>query len=260
MLRDSRTASVRKEAMARLSALILVAFDWGDKHKSSGFRERLEVLGLEPAHLNLLILEMIRASRSWTDRSQPKISIIQLLTDRFPNPLVPFVALGRRYVVATAEDWEFWITPPATDLALKGLHIHAVKGAEFEAVMLDIPLRKRPKNRTCSTIWESSTVSEALRVLYVGASRARRLLVLAVPPSRSGQIGCSRLRSRGSNQNRATNLLVAGRAQSPYLTHLGDLHAALVFTRIEFEVDWLWPAADWPMGVSLSMRNAFRSG
>ena len=187
VLRDSRTTSVRKEAMARLSALILVAFDWGDKHKGSGFRERLEILGLEPAHLNLFIREMVRASSSWTDRSHPKISIIQLLTARFPNPKVPFVALGRRYVVATAEDWDFWITPPATDLALNGLHIHAVKGAEFEAVMLDIPLRKRPKKPHVLDDWESSTVSEALRVLYVGASRARRLLVLAVPPSHSGQ-------------------------------------------------------------------------
>ncbi|TFD68197.1 UvrD-helicase domain-containing protein [Cryobacterium gelidum] len=187
VLRDSRTTSLRKEAMARLSALIMVAFDWGDKHKGAGFRERLEVLGLEPAHLNLLIREMIRVSSSWTDRSHPKISIIQLLTARFPNPLVPFVALGRRYVVATPEDWDFWITPPATDLALNGLHIHAVKGAEFEAVMLDIPLRKRPKKAHVLDDWESSTVSEALRVLYVGASRARRLLVLAVPPSRSDQ-------------------------------------------------------------------------
>jgi DNA helicase-2/ATP-dependent DNA helicase PcrA len=187
MLRDSRTASLRREAMARLSALILVAFDWGDKHQGAGFRERLDVLGLEPAHLNLLIREVIRASSSWTDRSHPKLSIIQLLTARFPNPSVPFVSLGRRYVKVTEKDWDFSMTPPATGLAFNSLHIHAVKGAEFEAVMLDIPLRKRREKPHVLDDWESSTASEALRVLYVGASRARRLLVLAVPPSRSGQ-------------------------------------------------------------------------
>jgi DNA helicase II / ATP-dependent DNA helicase PcrA len=60
--------------------------------------------------------------------------------------------------------------------------IHSVKGQEFEAVALVIPrsLRKDGDDRNVIDHWETGTDSEPRRVLYVGASRAQRLLILAV--------------------------------------------------------------------------------
>jgi hypothetical protein len=68
--------------------------------------------------------------------------------------------------------------------------IHSVKGQEFPGVALIIPegLRKDDKGRTVIDHWRDSLNSEARRVLYVGASRAQRLLVLAVHSKHSGQV------------------------------------------------------------------------
>jgi hypothetical protein len=61
--------------------------------------------------------------------------------------------------------------------------IHQVKGDQAEAVLLLIP----PDDEVTSTAWlagssPDSETAEALRVVYVGVTRARRLLGLAIPP------------------------------------------------------------------------------
>jgi DNA helicase-2/ATP-dependent DNA helicase PcrA len=56
-----------------------------------------------------------------------------------------------------------------------------VKGAEFDAVLLEIEEQPKGTRPHILELWRSQETSEARRVLYVGASRARRLLVLAVP-------------------------------------------------------------------------------
>jgi hypothetical protein len=64
-------------------------------------------------------------------------------------------------------------------LTLRGRISHSIKGGERDAVLLHIedePIGPRPH---VLELWASGGTHEALRVLYVGASRARRLLVLA---------------------------------------------------------------------------------
>ncbi len=62
--------------------------------------------------------------------------------------------------------------------------VHRVKGDQAEAVLLLIPT----DDEVTSTAWLADTsldseIAEALRVVYVGVTRARRLLGLAIPPS-----------------------------------------------------------------------------
>jgi hypothetical protein len=63
--------------------------------------------------------------------------------------------------------------------------VHSAKGREHDAVVVVIPehLTRDAHNRTVLDVWEQGLDSEARRVLYVAASRARRLLVLAVHAS-----------------------------------------------------------------------------
>lgn len=60
--------------------------------------------------------------------------------------------------------------------------IHSVKGREFPAVIMVLPrkLISDDKNRNVLDHWYHGMPSEARRVLYVGASRAQQLLILAV--------------------------------------------------------------------------------
>jgi superfamily I DNA/RNA helicase len=60
--------------------------------------------------------------------------------------------------------------------------IHSAKGREFPTVVVVLPrkLRTDSSGQHVLDYWTSSTESEARRVLYVGASRAETLLVLAV--------------------------------------------------------------------------------
>ncbi|MCU1382602.1 MAG: ATP-dependent helicase UvrD/PcrA [Acidobacteria bacterium] len=61
--------------------------------------------------------------------------------------------------------------------------VHEAKGKQFDAVVVVIPPDRAPTNHTAElfTAWETRTELEAKRVVYVAVTRARRLVVLAVP-------------------------------------------------------------------------------
>jgi superfamily I DNA/RNA helicase len=68
--------------------------------------------------------------------------------------------------------------------------IHSVKGKEFTSTIVVLP-EKPPKDdgdRHAIDHWEGATQSELRRVLYVGASRAQQLLILAVHANHTERI------------------------------------------------------------------------
>lgn len=66
---------------------------------------------------------------------------------------------------------------------IKCATIHEAKGREYEAVCLVIPPDRGGTNRTTQVFdaWERRSNDEAKRVLYVGVTRAKKLLSIAVP-------------------------------------------------------------------------------
>jgi DNA helicase II / ATP-dependent DNA helicase PcrA len=77
--------------------------------------------------------------------------------------------------------------PVVKDLACST--IHEAKGREYEAVCVVIKPDRAPLNRTSELFnaWENRTDLEAKRVIYVGITRARRLVFLAVPQPFAGR-------------------------------------------------------------------------
>ena len=68
--------------------------------------------------------------------------------------------------------------------------IHSVKGREFPTVVVALPkkLRQDAANQHVLDHWDQGIGSEARRVLYVGASRAQTLLILAVHEDHSNRV------------------------------------------------------------------------
>lgn len=68
--------------------------------------------------------------------------------------------------------------------------VHEAKGHEYDAVCLVIPIDDPQEKRTTALFdaWEERSGNEAIRVVYVGATRAKRLLVVAVPESHSQRL------------------------------------------------------------------------
>jgi DNA helicase-2/ATP-dependent DNA helicase PcrA len=68
--------------------------------------------------------------------------------------------------------------------------IHSVKGREFPTVVVILPknLREDATNQHILDHWDQGTGSEARRVLYVGASRAQTLLILAVHTDHANRV------------------------------------------------------------------------
>lgn len=74
------------------------------------------------------------------------------------------------------------------ELALPSGTVHSVKGLEFEAVCLAIPKIRLGVEKSGLQAWLDGEGSESRRVLYVGASRAKRLLVIAVHQDNEAQV------------------------------------------------------------------------
>lgn len=72
------------------------------------------------------------------------------------------------------------VTQQVGQPGLPWMTVHASKGREFEAVCLVIPrkLRSDGTGLTCLDHWEQGSDAESRRVLYVGATRAVRLLLV----------------------------------------------------------------------------------
>jgi DNA helicase II / ATP-dependent DNA helicase PcrA len=68
--------------------------------------------------------------------------------------------------------------------------IHEVKGQEFDAVCIVIPKNRAPENYTETLIanWEGRVDDEAKRVIYVGATRAKKVLAIAIPSAYKARI------------------------------------------------------------------------
>jgi superfamily I DNA/RNA helicase len=77
-------------------------------------------------------------------------------------------------------DQKNWLT--SDDIQrFRSATIHSVKGQEFPGVVVVVP--KNPRKDAHGHVldhWENQLSTEPRRVLYVGASRAQRLLIFAV--------------------------------------------------------------------------------
>ncbi len=147
-----------------------------------------ERIGVSERWLRASALRLVHGARPDVGRDAYAAEVQRIVRGLDWPSAVELTNLGNRLAKPPAARWdELAIDPPVT---IPWGTIHSVKGQEFEAVALVIPqqLIRAADGKTCLDLWSDGVDGESRRVLYVGATRARRLLIVAVHTSHADRV------------------------------------------------------------------------
>ena len=183
ILRQKGTPADRQKTVTRLETTILSLLAWPDELTDQDNKAKLLHLGLEPRWLRLIIGRLILESDDWVDAASCKSSLVTVLEQELDSLEFGFgnSTLKRKLSKISPDAWTFWCDSKnsgADKSKLQWSTIHGAKGKEYDAVLLSIP------SKAVEDAWISDEALEEKRVFYVGASRARRMLAIAMPKSR----------------------------------------------------------------------------
>ena len=138
--------------------------------------DQLQHLELSALRLRATVVHWSEASKEWEtpqECSSATRNAIEALAEGLPLPVVPRV--GQRLVVRD-NLWRYWdastsgLSAGLSNDQIRWGHIHGVKGAEFEAVVLAIPPRSRVEPGHVLNDWADGINSERRRVDVVPAA------------------------------------------------------------------------------------------
>ncbi|MDR1187381.1 MAG: ATP-dependent helicase [Bifidobacteriaceae bacterium] len=192
VLRGTADARQRLRAIRRIEGVLLDLL--GSSGRGPQTRDdQLDALGLSADQVRMVVGKLLAESGGWSDGSACRGAAVDAVKNLLALAGIdPPGRLGSS--LPLREDvWKRW-APTLADAAattdanrVACTHVHAVKGAEFDAVILALPTRAQGDTHVLDD-WESGANTEQRRVLYVGASRAKKLVVLVVGPKREGQL------------------------------------------------------------------------
>ncbi|MDP1851968.1 MAG: ATP-dependent helicase [Candidatus Planktophila sp.] len=186
ILITSGSAVIRREALVKIERLVTQQFEWTSEQNAFSTKQKLELLGKNELWVRLMVADILSDIINWNSPDSVGVSIRRILEEFFRDLPIPIRgALGRRFAKPNAELWRYWCGRNAdrdVTAKLAWSTIHASKGQEFDAVLLKIPAS------VVMVSWLAGVASEERRVFYVGASRARKLLVLAVSANRFQEV------------------------------------------------------------------------
>jgi ATP-dependent exoDNAse (exonuclease V) beta subunit len=149
-----------------------------------------ESLGIERRWLReAAVRTLMAADPDQCDRTQYSArlqTVVESLS--FPSHLI--MRPVTQYLRTPSVDQWGKLGTPSQEVSLAWATVHSVKGQEFPAVALVIPdsRHKGDDGLTAVDHWEAGTDAEARRVLYVGASRAEKLLILGVHAAQHSRV------------------------------------------------------------------------
>jgi superfamily I DNA/RNA helicase len=192
-LRAQGDTRIRQHAIRRIERVLLSFFEWPDQGGALTRSDQLDMLQVGSDQLRILVSRLLTESGTWADKKDCS-STVRALVEGFATttPVNLRDRIGTRCQV-TDTVWAYWQSHAEPELVAASIetirwgHIHGVKGAEFDAVVVALPPRARQGHHVLDD-WQTDVNSEQRRVLYVGASRARKVLVLVTPKPRSAQL------------------------------------------------------------------------
>lgn len=193
-LRGRGTATHRLSAINTLGRVFLSAIEQPGVSQVSTIDDMLTRLGIEPATLRMLSKRLVAASHQWRNPDDYATSLSAVIIEGFAEfGLIPKPKLKLIFPKPRPDLWTHWINQvdglvTETSLGWQWSNIHRVKGGEFDAILLSLPSKAHGDNSHALDDWESNINSEQRRVLYVGASRAQRLLMFWPEGQRYAQL------------------------------------------------------------------------
>jgi len=126
--------------------------------------------------------DSVEGCKQWLEALRHQIKQLGL---KYP----PRVSEAKYFPQPRTSGWHKQLTEPDS-VNLRCSTIHEAKGRQYEAVCVVIPPDTVGFNHTSQLFqaWETRTDYEGKRVLYVGLTRARRILALALPDSFSKRL------------------------------------------------------------------------
>jgi DNA helicase II / ATP-dependent DNA helicase PcrA len=201
-LRSSSDTRERLAACRAVESFILDHFEWPADPLTRTRADQLALLAVTEIDLRVAASKILVSSRDWASASDCKASVKQHLIDFADTRSVPLISTFAQRLNVTAKVWEFWegrtqglFVAPAHP-GIRWSHVHSVKGEEFDAVIYAIPAAPAPGQSHVLDDWTNDVNSEQRRVLYVGVSRAKHLVVLVVPKAKKKQL-LDQLKSEG---------------------------------------------------------------
>ncbi len=183
----SATSRSRDSALRTVEKLLLhLMGHWqdGDLHPS----RVVERAGLDRRQLRRQALEVVMCLPKTCDDTDNNrsawVASVQSEVERLRLVLSQGKTVPGYFRNPTKSQWSKHLKSPVVT-GLSCSTIHEAKGRQYEAVCVVLQPDRTPDNRTSLLFdaWENRTALEAKRVIYVGVTRARRLVVLAVPES-----------------------------------------------------------------------------
>jgi superfamily I DNA/RNA helicase len=170
---DATSVGERLEALETVERLVLSLFDWAADEGAIGTRRRLELLERRPEWLRVIAARLVGAVNDCSSAQEFGTTARRYLDQALTGSTRELVPLGARLQKPDDAHWTAFSADAVVATRLGHATVHSAKGKEYDAVLLALP-KGAPHDGLED--WEAGENSEARRVLYVGASRARHLL------------------------------------------------------------------------------------
>lgn len=186
----------RLKVLERVEVLLLGMC--GHRKQSEPLSETIERIGVNPRDVRRHALRLVncmprccehtnQGRREWLERLWADLEMI-------PLPKAEGSYVRRFFSMPRKAHWSR-ILEMTQDVELSASSVHDVKGQQFRAVCVAMPADGSEIDKIVER-WEARSDSEAKRVIYVGVTRARDILALAIPATHSERIlsildGCS---------------------------------------------------------------------
>jgi len=184
---DART---RLDAVSDVEEIILSLATWPVEVERSDRSGKLDHAKKDPQWLRRSAGSLISSLSAVTDRAEFGAVARSRLEPIVDELGVGHVSLGPKVQQPDAATWGRSSAAAINDARLQYDTVHGAKGTEAPAVLLSLPapLQADDAGRTVLDDWATSTSSERLRVLYVGVSRAQRLICLGVTNTKAAAV------------------------------------------------------------------------
>lgn len=199
LLQTSNDSRGKANAVQEAIRIIVDSYKWNESVRSS-YEDKLTALGMSVSTIRYLMITIISFSFNLSnsyDRDSFSKCVQRSLSDYLPDQALDKStdkkSVLQRFPKIKERDWGIWkkcVNSSIVRNMIQCSHIHAVRGEEFEAVLLS---SKHSRNTT--PIWDMKIANaladdedaEMLRTFYVGASRAKRILAIGVDQKHKDQ-------------------------------------------------------------------------